>query len=47
VASRTFERVRELGWSVAVGGMLHDIDEPEDLKWVPEGWRADDSVGIG
>jgi rSAM/selenodomain-associated transferase 1 len=47
VASRTFERVRELGWSLAVGGMLHDIDEPEDLKWVPEGWRADDSVGIG
>lgn len=36
VANRTIERVRELGWSLAVGGMLHDIDEPADLRWLPD-----------
>ena len=38
VAHRTIERVRELGWSLAVGGMLHDIDEPADLRWLPDAW---------
>jgi rSAM/selenodomain-associated transferase 1 len=42
VADRTIERVRELGWSLTVGGMLHDIDEPIDLQWLPDGWRSDD-----
>jgi glycosyltransferase A (GT-A) superfamily protein (DUF2064 family) len=40
VADRTIERVRELGWSLTVGGMLHDIDEPIDLRWLPDGWRS-------
>jgi rSAM/selenodomain-associated transferase 1 len=40
VADRTVERVRELGWSLAVGEMLHDIDEPADLRWLPEDWRS-------
>ena len=40
VADRTIECVRELGWSLAVVGMLHDIDEPIDLRWLPKGWRA-------
>ncbi len=39
VADRTIERVRELGWGLTVGGMLHDIDEPMDLRWLPDGWR--------
>jgi rSAM/selenodomain-associated transferase 1 len=39
VADRTLERVHELGWSLTVGGMLHDIDEPTDLRWLPDGWR--------
>jgi rSAM/selenodomain-associated transferase 1 len=38
VANRTIERVRALGWSLAVGGLLHDIDEPADLRWLPDGW---------
>jgi len=35
VADRTVERIRELGWSLAVGDTLHDVDEPEDLRWLP------------
>jgi rSAM/selenodomain-associated transferase 1 len=42
VADRTIERVREIGWSLAVGGMLHDIDEPADLRWLPDNWHAED-----
>lgn len=41
VAERTTERIRELGWSLAVGDMLHDIDEPADLQWLPEDWRTE------
>jgi glycosyltransferase A (GT-A) superfamily protein (DUF2064 family) len=37
VAGRTVERIRELGWSLAVGDTLHDVDEPEDLRWLPSG----------
>lgn len=40
VAHHTVERVRELGWSLAVGEMMHDIDEPADLRWLPEDWRS-------
>jgi hypothetical protein len=40
VADRTIACVRALGWSLTVGGMLHDIDEPADLRWLPEDWRA-------
>jgi rSAM/selenodomain-associated transferase 1 len=38
VANRTIESVRALSWSLAVGGLLHDIDEPADLQWLPDGW---------
>lgn len=44
VADRTIERFRELGWSLAVGGMLHDIDEPADLRWLPDDWASDLSI---
>lgn len=40
VADRTIECVHELGWSLAVGGMLHDIDEPTDLQWLPDDWAS-------
>jgi hypothetical protein len=41
VALQTMECFRELGWSLAVGGMLHDIDEPADLRWLPDDWRSE------
>jgi rSAM/selenodomain-associated transferase 1 len=46
VADRTIECVRELGWSLAVGGMLHDIDEPTDLRWLPDDWRFEDRCAV-
>lgn len=39
VASATLSRIGQLGWSVHVGRMLHDVDEPQDLKYLPELWR--------
>jgi hypothetical protein len=35
VATITQQRIQQLGWSMLNGPMLHDIDEPEDLKWLP------------
>lgn len=32
VASTTLNRLGQLGWTVHVGQMLHDVDEPQDLK---------------
>lgn len=34
VAGITLDRLGELGWSVHVGQMLHDVDEPHDLKYL-------------
>lgn len=39
VASTTLARIGQLGWSVRVGAMLHDVDEPQDLKFLPKQWR--------
>lgn len=39
VASTTIARLGQLGWSVHVGRMLHDVDEPHDLKYMNEKWR--------
>jgi rSAM/selenodomain-associated transferase 1 len=39
VASMTIARIGQLGWSVHVGHTLHDVDEPEDLKYVPIKWQ--------
>ncbi len=39
VANTTLARIGQLGWSVHVGQMLHDVDEPQDLKYLPEQWR--------
>ena len=43
VADRTIERIRELDWTLTVGGMLHDIDGPADLRWLPDNWLSEDS----
>lgn len=32
VAATTVERIRALGWSLAVGDTLHDVDEPADIR---------------
>lgn len=39
VAARTIECFRKLGWSLTIGDRLHDIDEPDDLQWLPDAWR--------
>jgi rSAM/selenodomain-associated transferase 1 len=31
VASTTITRIRQLGWSLHVGQLLHDVDTPQDL----------------
>jgi rSAM/selenodomain-associated transferase 1 len=47
VAVRTIERIRQLGWSLTVGDMLHDIDDPADLQWLPDDWDFfHDSKGL-
>lgn len=38
VASETIVRIGQLGWSLEVGSLLHDVDEPDDLKRVPASW---------
>lgn len=42
VASTTIARIEKLGWSVRVGQTLHDVDEPEDLKYLPARLRLYD-----
>lgn len=39
VARHTLERLAHLRWSVQVHAVLHDIDEPADLQWLPEDWK--------
>lgn len=40
VASATLSRIVQLGWTVHVGQMLHDVDEPQDLKYLPSDWSS-------
>lgn len=35
VASITIMRIGQLGWSLHVGQLLHDVDAPQDLKYLP------------
>ena len=35
VASTTIARIGQLGWSLHVGQLLHDVDTPQDLKYLP------------
>ncbi len=34
VASTTIARIGQLGWSLHVGQLLHDVDTPQDLKYL-------------
>lgn len=38
VAAETIARIGQLGWLLEVGSLLHDVDEPDDLKRVPVNW---------
>lgn len=38
VAHETLARVKQIGWKAKVLHTLHDIDEPTDLKWLPQDW---------
>jgi uncharacterized protein len=40
VARITIERVAQLGWSFHQAEMLHDIDEPADLRHLPADWYS-------
>ncbi len=35
VTTTTLSRVLELGWTVDIRQTLHDIDTPDDLRWLP------------
>lgn len=38
VAMETLARFKQLEWTVHELAMLHDIDVPADLKWLPHAW---------
>jgi rSAM/selenodomain-associated transferase 1 len=40
VAQATRERLQRLNWRWQELPALHDIDEPQDLRWLPAGWQA-------
>jgi len=40
VARITIERIEQLGWTLHRGAVLHDVDEPADLRHLPPDWYA-------
>ena len=44
VFAQTEARMAELGWAVGRHRLLHDIDEPADLVWLPDGWPERDKA---
>ena len=42
VARTTIERIQRLGWTLHQGAVLHDIDEPADLRHLPGDWYQAD-----
>jgi rSAM/selenodomain-associated transferase 1 len=44
VAPETLYRMGQLGWTVQKHPVLHDIDEPVDLRWLPVQWLKSMSV---
>ncbi len=38
VAHGTLARMAQIGWQAKVLPMLHDIDEPADIRWLPPDW---------
>lgn len=45
VAFSTLSRIAHLGWTVQNLPAMHDIDEPTDLKWLPNAWREQINAG--
>lgn len=43
VCTESLKRMQSLQWNVSLLSVLHDIDEPEDLQWLPENWPDRDS----
>lgn len=39
VAELTRRRIQDKGWTLAELASLNDIDEPEDLQWLPSTWQ--------
>lgn len=39
VAAATLQKLQRLGWRTRLLPALHDIDEPDDLQWLPTSWR--------
>lgn len=46
VATDTMSRMKQLEWRVEILPMLHDIDEPSDLKWLPKTWLTSASSAL-
>jgi rSAM/selenodomain-associated transferase 1 len=44
VARETLSRMGQLDWTVQRQSVLHDIDEPGDLRWLPVQWLKTVSV---
>jgi uncharacterized protein len=40
VAATTLDRMAQLDWQVEKLPMMHDIDEPSDLQWLPSAWNG-------
>ena len=40
VTDLTRERIAQLGWRCVIGERLQDIDEPNDLFWLPSSWAG-------
>lgn len=38
VFSQTIDSMKKLGWRIHELPVLHDIDEPDDLQWLPNDW---------
>ncbi|MBS0418061.1 MAG: TIGR04282 family arsenosugar biosynthesis glycosyltransferase [Proteobacteria bacterium] len=45
VARETLRRIEQMQWSVRELPVLHDIDEPADLQWLPADWPEAPSQG--
>lgn len=46
VAAETLKRLRLLNWSVRTLPTLHDIDEPDDLRWLPRSWHESQRLDL-
>lgn len=42
VSRQTIERFETLGWRYAILPQMHDIDEQQDLQWLPQSWSLKD-----